>query len=112
MTRSHLIIKKDYLPGAITLSVPLALLIAYISIVGIFSPDFYSSETPNWQIQSLGQDIIDLVFILPVLLVTAVLASRIRKIGALLWGGVLVYLIYTFIIYCFDVHFNQLFIFY
>ena len=30
----------------------------------------------------------------------------------LVWGGVLCYLIYTFIIYCFAVHFNRLFVIY
>ncbi len=94
------------------LSVSLAFLVAGVSLVGIFTPDFYAKETLNWQVQSLGQDIIDLVLVVPVLMVTTLITFKIKRTGALLWGGVILYLIYTFTIYSFDVHFNKLFIFY
>src|SRR5689334_19574895 len=94
------------------LSVPLILLVTGVSLVGIFSDDFYAKETLNWQIQSAGQDIIDLVLVVPFLLTTTPITFKIKRTGALLWGGVLLYLIYTFIIFCFDVHFNKLFILY
>jgi hypothetical protein len=96
----------------IALSVPLAILIIIVSLVGIYTPDFYAKETQNWQVQSIGQDIINLVFITPVLLVSSLLAARNWKPGRHLWGGALLYLIYTFTIYCFDVHFNKLFVLY
>ena len=94
------------------LSLPLAALIIFASIVGLFTPGFYLAETPDWQAQSFGQDAIDLFFISPVLIVTALLATRKNKIAFLLWSGVNLYLIYTYLIYCFDVHFNSLFIVY
>jgi hypothetical protein len=96
----------------LVLSLPLVMLVALISCTVLFIPGFYSKETPNWQVQSTGQDMVDLILAIPVLLITSVLAYRNNKSATLLWGGVLLYLFYTFVIYCFDVHFNRLFIFY
>jgi hypothetical protein len=104
--------QTDYFQKMLAFSIPLAILVAGVSLVGIFSDNFYAQESPNWQVQSLGQDIIDLVLVVPVLLVFVLLASKIRLIGAALWAGVILYLIYTFVIYSFDVHFNKLFIAY
>lgn len=97
---------------ALTLSLPLAALVALVSYVGLTTPDFYSLETANWQAQAVGQDIADLFLVTPVLLITAFLASRRNSIGTLLWGGTLLYLIYTFIIYNFAIHCNSMFVFY
>jgi len=96
----------------LVLSLPLAALIIITACIGLFSENFYSAETPNWIAQSTGQDAIDLLLITPFLVITAILATGKNKIAFLLWGGVNLYLIYTFVIYCFDVHFNKLFIFY
>lgn len=96
----------------LALSLPLATLIVITSSVGLFTPDFYSRETPNWIAQSIGQDAIDLFLITPLLIIISILAAAKNRIAFLLWGGVNLYLIYTFVIYCFDVHFNKLFIIY
>lgn len=80
--------------------------------MGIFSADFYSREGLNWQLQSVGQDMVDLYVVVPVLLVSAILAYRNNSNAMPVWSGTILYLIYTFVIYCFDVHFNKLFIVY
>lgn len=104
----------NYNPNKIVLflSLPLAILIIITSSIGIFTPDFYSKETFNWQVQSRGQDIVDLFLIVPLLLITSGLAFRNNRIALLIWGGVTLYLTYTFIIFCFNVHFNKLFYLY
>lgn len=99
-------------PILLALSIPLALLILLASVTGLVVPGFYSLETPNWQAQSIGQDIVNLFLLLPSLLMTAFIAYRGNRQAMLLWGGVVSYLIYTYVIYCFDVHFNRLFIAY
>src|SRR5688572_10060783 len=100
--------RKDspVLPG---ITVLLAILISVVSLTGMFVDGFYTKETFNWQIQALGQDEIDLYIIIPVLLVTGINFSKNNQISSQLWAGTLLYLIYTFTIYCFDVHFNHLF---
>jgi len=91
------------------LSLPLTALVIICSLAGLLTPGFYAAETPNWQAQSIGQDAVDLFLIVPCLIVTSILSYSANKKGLLLWGGVLLYLIYTFTLYCFDVHFNKLF---
>lgn len=93
-------------------SIPLALLVCYASITGMTTPGFYAAETPNWQAQSYGQDLVDLFLIVPGLLVTAFISWRKNKVAHCLWAGVVTYLLYTFLIFCTAVHFNRLFIVY
>jgi len=94
------------------LSLPLAALIIIVSCVGLLTPGFYSKETSNWQTQSTWQDKIDLFLVLPCLLITSILAYRNNKAATSIWGGVVLYLTYTFVLYCFDIHFNKLFVAY
>lgn len=94
------------------LSLPLAALTITASVTGLLSPGLYHKETLNWATQSIGQDITDLFLITPVLIVTAILAAQKNKISLPIWAGTNLYLAYTFTIYCFDVHFNQMFIIY
>jgi hypothetical protein len=96
----------------IALSILLAVLIIITSCLGIFVPGVYGRETPNWQAQSFGQDIIDLFLVAPVLILSSLFAYYKNKDALLLRPGVLLYIIYTFTIFCFGVHFNQLFIVY
>lgn len=86
-------------------------LIILSSFVGIFTDNFYVNESLNWQAQSIGQDIIDLILIVPVLIFSGILSYKNSKVS-FIWGGALLYLIYTFVIYSFDVHFNKLFLVY
>jgi len=93
-------------------SLPLAAIVIVTSCVGLLTPDFYFQETLNWQAQSLGQDLVDLFLLVPCLLITAICAYRKSEIAITLWGGVIFYFVYTFLIYCFDVHFNSMFLLY
>jgi len=96
----------------LTLSLPLTILTIIVSYVGLFAPGFYSAETLNWQAQALGQDMIDLFIVTPSLFITSVSAYKNNRTATLIWGGVMLYLTYTFVLYCFNVHFNQLFVIY
>jgi hypothetical protein len=96
----------------IILSASQAVLLVLVSVIGLFTPGFYSAETLNWQVHSAGQDLVDLFIISPVLILISLFAARKNKVAFLLWNGINIYLLYTFIIYCFDVHFNKLFIIY
>lgn len=90
-------------------SLPLATLLILISCAGLFLPDFYASETPGWQAQAIGQDITDLLLIAPALLATSLVAYSNSKKAQLLWAAVVLYSGYTFVIYCFAIHFNMMF---
>ncbi|SMO66008.1 hypothetical protein [Solitalea koreensis] len=90
----------------------IAIFIIIASGVGLLDPNIYAKETPNWHAQSIAQDLVNLFLIAPFLIITSVLAFKANKIAEMLWSGVIFYLIYTYTIYCFDVHFNSLFILY
>jgi len=90
----------------------LCLLICLGSYNGLFTPGFYHLETLNWQAQSVGQDIVNLFLICPLLLFLSVLIYLKKEYAFFIWAGTLLYLIYTYIIYCFNIHFNNYFILY
>lgn len=96
----------------LTLSIALATLVAFVSIIGITNPAAYAQETPNWQAQSIGQDYADLLLATPFLLISSILLFAGNKKAIYIWGGTLSFLLYTFTIYCFDIHFSSLFLAY
>ncbi len=91
-------------------TVVLAVLVTLTSLSGLFT-GIYASETASWRLEAQGQDIANLVS-LPVLIAAAILARRGSLRGRLVWGGVLLFLMYAYVVYAFDVHFNRLFLAY
>lgn len=87
----------------------LAILVVLSALYGLFSTLPYPYETVNWRAQSLAQDWINLLLIAPALVATSWLAFMRSKRFLSLWAGVIGYLVYTFMIYCFAVHFNVMF---
>src|SRR4051812_34910095 len=90
----------------------IALLIIITSGIALFSANFYARETLNWATQSIGQDEVDILLVTPLLIITSVLSYRKNSTAMLLWSGIIFYLIYTYAIYCFALHFNKFFVFY
>jgi len=86
--------------------------LAVSSSIGLFSKDFYVAETLNWQIQAIGQDMVDLFLVTPVLVLFAFLNMKGKNLALSTCAGILLYIVYTFLIYSFAVHFNSLFIIY
>ncbi len=93
-------------------SLLMAACIVYVSYTGITVPDFYKEETRNWQLQAVGQDNFDLWLVSPALLISTLMVLFNFRLARFVWAGVMLYCIYTFTIFSFDVHFNRLFIFY
>lgn len=94
------------------MSLPLAVLLLFASAVGLLYPEIYAGATLNWAVQTIGQDSIDLFIIVPVLLASTIYASHGRDLAIKIWAASNIYILYTFVIYCFDVHFNSLFLIY
>ena len=96
---------------ALWLSVLVAVLVLLASGAGLLLTSTYAGETASWAVQGIGQDIVNLVAALA-LLITASLVNKGSVKAFLVWSGVLLYLIYAYVIYAFDVHFNRLFLVY
>jgi hypothetical protein len=63
-------------------------------------------------VQGIGQDIVNLFLIVPLLLFTLFLVTKGNRIAFNLYGGILFYILYSFVIYSLGVHFNQMFLLY
>ena len=63
------------------LTVPLSILTALVSYAGIFTASTYSTETIGYAAQGIGQDIVNLFLVVPILLITGFFAWRKSKIN-------------------------------
>src|SRR5262245_7145987 len=94
------------------LSLVAACLMAVSSGAGIYMPDVYANETPSWAAQGIGQDIVNLLVVVPGLFVCVCFAARGSLRAWLVWLGLLLYVVYSYVLYAFFVHFNRLFLVY
>ncbi len=97
---------------ALWLSFPLAVILAIASCGGLFLPSVYAEETSRQTALSMGNDAGNLVFIVPVLVIAAILALRGSCAARLVWMGALAYLDYDFLGYALAIHFNSMFLAY
>jgi hypothetical protein len=106
--------KKESLAGHgwLWLTVPMAALMALASAVGVFIPAVYEREKLYFAVQGMGQDFADLFIVVPVLAVSGFLAARGSQRAEVVWLGVVIYTLYSYVIYAFYVHFNVLFLVY
>jgi len=74
-------------------SFPLAVLVAVTAYGGLFWPLTYAQEKPLWAAEGVGGDAVNVVVIVPVLLVSALLAHRGSVSAQLVWMGTLVFLL-------------------
>jgi hypothetical protein len=93
------------------LTVPVAILLTIASAGGVFISGLYR-DAPTLVREAIGQDVITLGIALPTLVVSGFLTSRGSRRARLVWLGALVYTVYTYVGYAFDVRFNSLFLVY
>jgi len=108
ITNSGILIREQNI--ILGLSLPLVALLLACSAVGLLDRGIYQSSTLNWMTQTVVQDGVNLFLIAPVLVVAALYSFQGVKFAYLMWGGTVSYLVYTFLIYCFSVPFNILFL--
>ena len=94
------------------LSLLLSISLAVASFFGIFVPATYERETASMAAQGTGQDIVNLFLVVPLLLVSLLLLRKNNIIAFYVFGGTVFYILYSFVIYCFGVHFNIMFLLY
>ncbi len=99
-------------PFAVQAAIPVALLLAVMSLGGLLVPATYALETPAWIDQAVGQDWFDLIVVVPWLAICGIAARG----GSYRWGvllaGSYAYTVYEGVIYAFAVHFNGFFLVY
>ncbi|MDF2909561.1 MAG: hypothetical protein K0Q56_441 [Sporolactobacillus laevolacticus] len=90
-------------------TIPIVVLMTISSGIGVFHPNLYARETTDWLSQTIGQDLSNLFVVVPALILSSFFASRGSRAGMMIWIGVMITNIYSFVIYAFAVHFNFLF---
>ena len=60
----------------------------------------------------MGQDIVDLFIVVPLLILSLVFVRKGKVNSYFIFSGILFYILYSFFIYSFGVHFNNLFLLY
>ena len=93
-------------------SLPLAALVAWSALGGLLLPSTYARETASWSAQGMGQDWVNLLLVAPTLAIGGARALRGSLRARLVVGGALLYTVYSFLLYAFEVHFNPLFLVY
>lgn len=93
------------------LSLLLSLLVMIASFCGVFIKETYSREVRYFAVQGIGQDFVNLVIVSPALIISSFFYKK-NKAAMLIWSGIILYLIYSYTIYCFSMHFNFLFLIY
>lgn len=97
--------------SALWLSVLVAGLVLIASNAGLLLKGTYARETTSNALQSVGQDIENSIAV-NTLLLAVYFVSKGSVRAFLLWIGVLIALLYSYVIYAFAVHFNSLFLVY
>lgn len=98
--------------AALLLSFPLAILVAITSLAGLFWAPAYAREKLVWAAAGMGGDAVNLILVVPVLVASAALGWRGSVAARPVWMGTLLFLIYNYVLYCLEVHFNSLFLVY
>lgn len=97
----------------VILTIVLAVTLAIVSYYGVFVPGTYERDSASMAAQGIGQDIVNLFFVLPLLLISLLFWMKKGNRAALyVYSGTVFYILYSFIIYCFGVYFNSLFLLY
>lgn len=90
------------------LSFPISLLGMLSAGAGVFWQRAYSGMTASWAQQTFAQDLVDLFLAFPLVAFLAWSAVRGSRAALLIWLGVMISIVYAYIIYCFAVPFGPL----
>ena len=92
-------------------TLPIAIIATIASGMGLLVAGLYRDPSA-WALQGKAQDATDLMVVVPVLVISALLARHGSWRARLVWLGTLTYLVYAFAIYAFSIQHNALFLFY
>jgi hypothetical protein len=84
-------------------------LMALAAAAGVFVPAVYVKESTSWAAQGRGQDAVTLLMACPALVMSASYATRGSTRAVLVWLGIMIYVVYSYVLYAFFVHFGAVF---
>ncbi len=96
----------------VLLSMVIVVALAVVSFFGAFDASTYERDTASMAAQGAGQDAVDLFLVVPLLVISLLFMLRKSRIASLIFGGTVFYILYSFFIYAFGLHFNKFFLLY
>lgn len=94
------------------LTIIVTIFVAIVSVFGGFVESTYERDSSSMATQAMGQDLVDLFIVVPLLIITFIYMIRRNRAATLIFGGIVSYILYSFIIYSFGIYFNNLFLLY
>jgi hypothetical protein len=104
--------KKENLKSLTILTLALSITLTIVSYYGAFVPGTYERDAASMAAQGMGQDIVDLFLVVPLLIISLIFMYKEKRAAFFLYSGTVFYILYSFFIYAFGVHFNNLFLLY
>jgi hypothetical protein len=93
--------------ATLVISITASVLMAVVSVAGVFSSSVYARESASWAAQGGAQDLVNLVVVFPLLGVSAFSAYRgISRPWFSVWLGLVIYMAYSYVLYSFFMHFG------
>jgi hypothetical protein len=96
----------------IILSIVMTIALAVVSFFGAFDAATYERDAASMAAQGAGQDLVNLFFVVPLLVFSFIFMLRNSRIASLIFCGTIFYILYSFCIYAFGLHFNKFFLLY
>ncbi len=96
----------------VILSTVMAIALAFVSYFGAFNVATYERDAASMAAQGAGQDLVNLVLVVPLLIVSLIFMLRESRIATFIFAGTVFYILYSFCIYAFGLHFNKFFLLY
>jgi hypothetical protein len=96
----------------IRLSWLVSALMALASAAGLVVPAVYAKETASWAAQGAGQDLVNVLIVFPALAASAWHVRTNSTRALMVWFGALIYVVYSYLMYAFFVHFGPAFLLY
>jgi len=94
------------------ISILAGLLMTLAGSAGLFVNSTYAKETVNWATQGRGPDMVNLFLVAQILFISTCFVIKGSLRAFLVWLGTLVYLIYSYALYAFFIHFGSWFLAY
>jgi hypothetical protein len=91
------------------LSLAATVLMVVTSAAGICLPSTYARETRSWATQGCGQDLANLLVVVPAMLIALHFEFRSSVRATLIALGLRIYIVYSYVLYAFFIHFGPWF---
>lgn len=104
--------QKSLPKSALPLSIMAGILVLTASLTALLWDGLYANEVVAYAAEAIGQDLVNVVWVIPLYAVALYFLQRGSLRARLAWIGLLFYFVYTYIAYALTIHHNEMFLVY